>query len=236
MSNPIESYIEVLQQVPLFDAINEEELIHILGCLKPNIRQYNKGEIITIEGHEFTGIGIVLNGRVTVTKTNEAGERILMAQLPVGGIFGEMVAFSFITKWPATVVADRKSIVMSLSPNTIVNHCSNMCYGHRQLMINLLTLVSNKAIGLNRKVHYLSIKSMRGKLAKFLMEEYAGKGKKLFDISYNRNELAEFLNVSRPSMSRELSRMKDEGIIDFYQSSFKLLNIDALSDYASHLK
>ena len=57
----------------------------------------------------------------------------------------------------------------------------------------------------------------------------------MFDISFNRNELAEFLHVSRPSMSRELSRMKEEGMIDFHQSTFKILDVEQLRDYASHL-
>jgi CRP-like cAMP-binding protein len=110
-----------------------------------------------------------------------------------------------------------------------------MCVGHKQLMINMLEIVSDKALGLNRKVNYLSIKSMRGKIAKYLIEEYRKADKVMFEIRYNRNELAEFLNVSRPSMSRELSRMKEEGIIDYHQSTFKVIDVQALGDFASHL-
>jgi CRP-like cAMP-binding protein len=158
-----------------------------------------------------------------------------MTQQKKGGMFGEMVAFSSMKVWPATVVAETNCTILSLKPEIIINHCQKMCVGHKQLMLNMLELVSNKALGLNRKVNYLSIKSMRGKLSKFLMEEYSKTSKTMFEIEFNRNELSEFLHVSRPSMSRELSRMKEEGIIDYYQATFKLLNIEALSDYASHL-
>jgi len=228
-------YISQLLQVSLFKDIEEMELMHILACFVPKVNNYSQGEYITLEGHEYTGVGIVLAGQVTITKSNEAAERIIMGQLGPSEIFGEMIAFSSINMWPASVIAKTKCQIMFITPEIIINHCSKMCVGHRQLLLNMLTIVSNKALGLNRKVNYLSIKSMRGKISKFLMEEYHKDNKKMFDIVYNRNELAEFLHVSRPSMSRELSRMKEEKIIDYHQSAFKILDLDQLSDYASHL-
>lgn len=231
----VDQYIDILLKVPLFHEIDAEELGAILGCFKPTTKVFKPSEFITMEGHEYTGIGIVLSGQVTITKANEAGERIIMNQLKKGGIFGEMIAFSSVNKWPATVIAKEETLIMWMTPDAILNHCQKMCVGHKQLMLNMLHIVSNKALGLNRKVNYLSIKSMRGKLSKFLMEEYGRHHKKLFQIGFNRNELAEFLHVSRPSMSRELSRMKDEGIIDYHQATFKILDIEQLSDYASHL-
>lgn len=235
MTNEIHDNIEVLLKVPLFKSIEKAELEHILMCLGPIVKTYEKGEFVTLEGDPFEGMGIILEGKVTVTKSNEAGERIIMAHMKKAGLFGEMVAFSTVKIWPATVIAVSKCEIMTVSPEAIINHCQKMCVGHKQLMINMLEIVSDKALGLNRKVNYLSIKSMRGKIAKFLMEEYSKANKPMFEIVYNRNELAEFLHVSRPSMSRELSRMKAECIIDYHQSTFKVIDVQALSDFASHL-
>lgn len=235
MTNEIKDNIDILLKVQLFKSIEKEELEHILMCLGPIVKKYDKGELITMEGDPFEGLGIILEGKVNITKSNEAGERIIMAQMSKAGLFGEMIAFSSRKVWPATVIAMSKCKIMTVSPESIINHCQKMCVGHKQLMINMLEIVSNKALGLNRKVNYLSIKSMRGKISKFLMEEYSKTNKLMFEIDYNRNELAEFLHVSRPSMSRELSRMKDEGIIDYHQSTFKVLDLEKLSDFASHL-
>jgi len=228
-------YIENLLEIPLFANIDIKELEYVLNCLQPSRQRYQANDLITLEGHPFTGIGVVLEGEVKVTKTNEAGERIMMSILGVGSIFGEMVAFSSINQWPATVMANTETNVLFIKPEVIVSQCSHMCQGHRQLTINLLHLISDKALALNRKVSYLSIKSMRGKLAKFLMEEHQRQQKQTFDIRFNRNELAEFLNVSRPSMSRELSRMKEEGLLDYYQNTFRLLDINTIGKYASYL-
>jgi len=235
MTNDIKDNIEILLKVPLFRAIEKTELEYILMCLGPIIKKYDKGEFITIEGDPFEGLGIVIDGKVNVTKSNEAGEQIIMAQMKKTGVFGEMVAFSSHKVWPATVIAVTNCEIMTVRPEVIITNCQKMCIGHKQLMINMLEIVSDKALGLNRKVNYLSIKSMRGKIAKYLMEEYKKTEKIMFEIGYNRNELAEFLHVSRPSMSRELSRMKEEGIIDYHQSTFKVIDVQALSDFASHL-
>jgi CRP-like cAMP-binding protein len=236
LQRQLQENIDILVSVNLFEGINDSELIHVLNCLGPRIKSYSKGEFITMEGDLFNGIGIVVSGQVKMTQTNEAGERIILAQAGPGGVFGEMIAFSNRDSWVATVIADSSCQIMFLKPDAIVGQCAKVCTGHKQLMLNMLKIVSNKALMMNRKVKYLSIKSMRGKLSKFLLEESSQSNKTTFDIRYKRSELAEFLQVSRPSMSRELSRMKDEGLIDFYKESFQILNFEALQDAASHSK
>ena len=83
---------------------------------------------------------------------------------------------------------------------------------------------------LNQKIELLALKGMREKLATYLLYESQKQKSNTFQIIPNRNELAEYLNVSRTSMSRELGRMKDLGMIDFYQNSFKILSKEKLSE------
>ena len=136
MTNEVQDNIDILLKVPLFRAIDKDELIHILTCLRPVIRMYDKGEFITMEGDPFEGLGIIIEGKVNVTKSNEAGERIIMTQMKKGGLFGEMVAFSTRKVWPATVIALSKCKIMTVSPESIINHCQKMCVGQKKLMIN----------------------------------------------------------------------------------------------------
>ena len=81
---------------------------------------------------------------------------------------------------------------------------------------------------LNKKIEYLTIKSMRGKISTYLLEQYKRTGDKNIILPLNRNELSDFLNVSRPSMSREMSKMRDEGVIDFHLTAFRILNLEAV--------
>lgn len=223
-----EKWIKTLKRVELFKDFEIDELNKMLMCICPKITSYKKKEYVTIAENRFTGIGIVLEGEVIVTKENAAGNRVIMAKLKEGDIFGEMMAFSGYNKWAATVVASTDCTVIFLPPEKIVGNCSNVCRGHKLLIQNMLSLISKKALGLNRKVEYLVIKSIRRKISVYLLEQYNKTERLTFIVPLKRNELAEFLNVSRPSLSREIIKMKEEGIIDFYRSTFKIIDIEGL--------
>ena len=93
-----------------------------------------------------------------------------------------------------------------------------------------MMLLGEKNLLLNRKIDILTLKGMREKIATYLLTLSNQVGASSFNLPFNRNELAEFLNVSRTSMCRELSKMKDEGLIDYHLNRVKILNYDALID------
>lgn len=225
-------WLKVLHQSPLFLGIGCEELGGMIQCLHPKVEAFLKGEYIGLAGERFPGIGIVLEGRITVMKENAAGDRILMAQLGPGGMAGEMAAFSERGVWPATVMAQEVSTVMFLPSDKIVGECQKTCPAHQRLIINLLKIITSKALMLNRKVEYFAIKSMRGKLSNFFLEQYKNAGQLTFLLPMNRNELADFLNVSRPSLSREMGRMRDEGMIEFHQATIRIKDLEELKKSA----
>ncbi len=110
--------------------------------------------------------------------------------------------------------------------------CAESCPWHKALISNMLKIVSEKALMLNQKVNYLTIKSLRGRISAFLLDHYKKARQTTLTLPLNRNEMADYLNVSRPALSREMGRMKDEGLIDFYLSTFRILDLDALKRYA----
>lgn len=222
------SIADFLIKTPLFSGIGQPELKSMLGCLEAKVKEYPKNQYIVSAGEPLTGIGILLTGETAIIKENAAGNRIIMNILQPGGMFGEMPAFLPKAIWPASVYTQKSSSVLFLPPEKIVSGCQKLCSWHQTLTLNMLKIISEKALLLNKKVEYLSIKSMRGKLCAFFLEQYYQNAKASFTLPLNRNELADFLNVSRPSMSREMARMKEEGLIDFYLASVRLLNIEKL--------
>lgn len=212
----------------LFAGIDGEELKVMLECLNPAIRSYKKDEYLSVQGDDLYGLGVLLAGEALVVKENAAGERVIMAVLGAGDIFGETAAFSGTRKWPASVLAQGNCRAFFLPPEKITGNCQRQCPSHRRLITNMLRIVSDKALALNKKVEYLTIKSMRGKISAFLLEQYEKQGSATFLLPLKRNEMAEFLNVARPSLSREMCRMRDEGIIDFHQSTIKIKDLEAL--------
>ncbi|MPW25073.1 helix-turn-helix domain-containing protein [Alkalibaculum sp. M08DMB] len=223
-----EKWSKILSHTQLFKNIDTTSINTMLNCLKPPIHEFAKNEYITVEGDTFEGIGIILLGEATIAKENMAGNRIIVHSIKQGDIFGEMVAFSNKNTWPVSVNATQKTTVVFLPPEKITGSCVNMCFSHQELILNLLNLVSNRGLFLNKRIEYLSIKNVREKISVYLLEQYERAGKIVFKIPHNRNELAEFLNVTRPSLSREMAKMRDEGIIEFQKSSVALTDIDAL--------
>ncbi len=228
----IDKYREILCKASLFNGISNCDLAVMLSCLKPKICKYKKEELIAYAEDPFESIGIILEGEAAVVKENAAGSRAMMALLKPSDIFGEMAVFSGRPVWPASVVAKQTCAVLFIPRQNIVGECSQTCDRHRIVIFNMLKIISEKALMLNKKVEYLSIKSMRGKLCAFIIEQYKKKGSFTFTLPMNRNELADFLNVSRPSMSRELSCLRDEGIIDFHLSAVRIVNLELLKSMA----
>ncbi|MFO7160047.1 MAG: helix-turn-helix domain-containing protein, partial [[Clostridium] cellulosi] len=108
--------------------------------------------------------------------------------------------------------------------------CNNACEFHSRLIQNMLKVLAQKNLFMNNKITYLTLKGMRQKIASYLLSQIEKTGKDRFEIPYSRTELADFLNVDRSAMSRELSRMKKEGLIDFNRNTFSVLDKQALCD------
>ncbi len=221
-------FLDVLTHTPLFNGLSLEALDAVITCLRPKVTTYSKNSYVTVEGESFTGLGILLDGKATVIKENAAGSRIVMTMMATGDMFGEMIVFSTSTVWPVSVIAQTECQVMFLPSVKIMGTCSNICASHKQLITNMLTIISERAIMLNRKVEYLAIKGMREKICTYLLEQHRLTERNTFTMTLNRNDLADFLNVSRTALSREMGRMRDEGMIDFYRSSLKITDLDAL--------
>ena len=110
--------------------------------------------------------------------------------------------------------------------------CSNNCSYHAQLIKNMLTVLSDKIVMLNNKMSILNAETLKGRIAVYLLSLQKNSNAMIFNLPMNRQELAEFLNVKRPSLSRELSNMQKGNIIEVYRSSVKILDMDKLRELA----
>jgi CRP/FNR family transcriptional regulator, dissimilatory nitrate respiration regulator len=218
----------VLQSSPLFHGIGSEELACMLGCLKPRIKRYRNRDIIAVYGQPFDGVGIVLQGQVALTRDTSSGERVLMGVLGPREVFGEMVAFSASRIWPVTVIAREECLVAFLPPDKIVGNCPEMCPGHSRLINNMLGILSRKALDLNRKMEHLMARKLRGRISSYLLDESRRQGKTVFRLPMKRHELADYLNMPRPSLSREMGLMRDEGLIRFQGAQVEIDDLPAL--------
>lgn len=225
-----ERIIDGLFGTALFRAIDKQGIKDMLPCLNPRVATHKKGENIANSGAPFYGIGIVIEGEIVIAKENIAGNRTILTVLKKGDMFGEMISFSDKKVWPVTVTSQSDSEVIFISPEKVITQCDRVCASHQKLIENMLYIMSRKALMFSRKVDYLSIRSLRGKLSAYLIEQWKMQGTQIFSLPMNRDELADFFNAARPSISRELSKMKDEKLIDFHKASFKIIDIEKLKE------
>lgn len=226
----MEDYLEILSTCPLFENIKEDEYKPLLSCINSHKKLFNSDEYVFFAGNTINYVGIVLSGSVEVIKEDLAGSRHIMDFLGPSDIFAEGIACTKKHIAPVTVRTKEVSQILFIPFDRIIKTCNNSCAFHIQLIKNMMMILGEKNYNMNRKMELLMLKGMREKLATYLLRESLKNNSLTFQIVPNRNELAEYLNVSRTSMCRELAEMKEEGILDYYQKSFKILSRDALKN------
>lgn len=207
----------------IFRGIKAEEMEAMLQCLNAKSSSFKKGEAIMLEGDPASCMGIVISGQADIIKEDYYGNRSIMAKVDAGELFGEVFACAGADAMPVSVFAAENCRIMFMDCGKVIRTCSRSCPFHGTLISNLLRIVSEKALFLNRKIDFLSKRRTREKLLAFLSSQAKQAGKSDFTIPFNRQELADFLCVERSAMSAELSRMKRDGLIDYDRSRFRLL-------------
>ncbi|BDR87306.1 Crp/Fnr family transcriptional regulator [Clostridium tetani] len=218
--------IEVLKNSIVFKNIEEKDIIKILDSINYTIKFFHREENIAIEEDPCQSLGIIISGNVEIQKIFASGKVITIDRLKQGNIFGEVIIFSNMRKYPATITAVQEASIMFISKEEILKLCSL----NSKFLNNFMGLLSNKILMLNKKVKNLSYNSIRQKVSSYLLQEYEKRGNLILKLNISRKEMAGLLGVPRPSLSREMIKMKEEGLIDFNKNIIKILDEEALED------
>ncbi len=219
-------YFEMLTDCQLFSGISPAEIERALSCLGASVRQYAKDAAILKEGDPAEYIGIVLSGSVRIMRTDIFGNRSILAKAGPMDVFGEALACADTAVMPVDVVAAEETSAVLISAARIAKTCANACVFHSRMIVNLLHIVASKNIMMNRKLEVTSKRSTRDKLLTYLMIQAKMAGGDTFTIPFDRQELADYLEVDRSGLSAEISRLRREGIIENYRSDFTILKGD----------
>lgn len=214
----------------LFSNFNNDEINAIFDCLKGKMKKLTAGTIVSQKGDKIDNISIILKGKVIKFRTKENGENEAIEELSEGEAFGDVEGFLPNPRYSYSVVSSKDCLILNIDISSIVRLSEESYSPHQKLINNCLANLARKVLGLENDSEYLVIKSMRLKIAKLIYDTYKKQNKIEIDLNLNRNEMAEYLNVSRPSMSREMCRMRDEGMFDFRKSIIKIKNLRAIED------
>lgn len=212
--------IQILKKNELFFQIEDHNIQTVLKCLGSREKDFKKGEFIFLAGETAPSVGLMLSGKAQIIKENVFGDSMIISTLKSGDLFGETFACMGQKVMPVSVEALENCTVLFLDVDRIVHTCGSSCPFHYQLISNLLRIISVKNEKLNRKMSYLSNKTIRTRLEAYFLDQMNSGGSVDFTVPFSLTELAEYLCVDRSAMSRELSHMKKEGILDFSGRNF----------------
>jgi CRP-like cAMP-binding protein len=213
---------DTLASSPLFSGLNHDHFHEFCG--KISIRLVWKGEVLVNEGDPCTGIGMIIEGQLAVQKYTSSGDFATLELLGAGEIFGEHLIFSNKRTYPNTIEAVVNSKIIFISREmllTLINH-------NPQIMQNFLAILSDRVQAQNRRISLLSQKSLRQKIANYLLDllhdqlEKEGESPKTVrrtvstqavELPVSKEVVSRLLAMPRPSFSRELISMERDGMI-----------------------
>lgn len=211
-----------LSNTQLFYGIKEDEIKSLLSCLNAEKRSYKKGDIILSEGSITENLGIVLSGMAMISFCDIWGNNSILGNVAPGSIFAEVYACIPGQPMLVTVTAAEDTSILFINVGHILTTCTHACPFHTRLARNLLNVCAHKNLQLSQRMQHTSSKSVRGRLMSYFSECAKHEGSNLFFIPYNRQQLADYLNVDRSAMCNELSKMQKDGIIKYERNRILL--------------
>ena len=212
----MKKYISILEKCPLFFGIEGKDILHILSGINARTVAANRGETVIFEGEDAGRIGVVLSGAVDVIREDYYGNRSIIARIAPPQLFAEAVCFAGAKAMPVSVVAAENSDILLIDAQRLKN-------SDIRLMSNIISILAQKNSVLSEKLAALSKRTTREKLLYYLNAEAKRAGRDSFTIPYNRQELADYLEVERSGLSMEISKLKKEGVIESRKSMFRLI-------------
>ena len=201
----------------LFQGISETELKRMLGCAKFNYKKYHKGDVIFRQDESVENFYVLMKGRVSIAKHLISGKKNILYIVGENHIFGEEQSYQY----GAWAISEVELIEM---PKTFFySFCSNACEHHKQLIQNILEMLSMKEWLAVKKINIVSAVSLKERISIWMLEEADDQG--VVQVEMNREELADYLGVARPSLSRTLMQMQSEGTIEVEKKQIRILDI-----------
>lgn len=213
--------------LPIFFGFSEEECQAItrLSCFWK--KDFTKDAVIFHKGDRTGEAGVVLSGSVNIESTDLWGNKSILSNIRSGHIFAETYA---LCREPmmVDVVAAENSEVLFINLCFLLGENNRKESWYAKLISNLLGMTAQKNIVLSNRIFFTSAKTIRSRLLSYFTSMSVKSGTTTFQIPFNRQQLADYLNLDRSALSKELCKMRDDGLIEFYKNSFKLKNTEMI--------
>lgn len=219
----MENFIKLIKNIDLFKCFSENELEKIFNN-NYYIKKYNKNSVVYMQNENCNSLDVILEGILSIQKIDSEGNMLKINDFTNGDIIGENLLFSSNNKYPMTILSKTDVIILHIKKELILKLCqTSECF-----LYGFLQSLSNKALILSDKIKTLSMKTLRQCIIDFLMYEYYSQGSTEIKLNMTKKDLAEKIGIQRSSLSRELNKMRIDGLIDFNAKYIFIKDIDTL--------
>ena len=213
----------IIRKAILFKDMTESEVNDCLEHLNSREKSFPKGSLILNAGDKTDRMGLVLSGSVTIESNDVWGNCTILSHIATGQFFAETYALLPDEVMLVDVRANENCRILFISVGSLLTGNRSIPWKDK-LLRNLLMISLSKNLALSGRSFHTAPKTARGRILSYLNTVSLKRGSDEFDIPFDRQQLADYLNLERTNMSKELGKMQREGIIECKKSHFKLLN------------
>jgi CRP-like cAMP-binding protein len=215
---------QLLSQCPIFRGITEKETEYLLKKIHFQIKSFLKDEVIVVAGEPVLNLNIILLGSVRGEMIDYSGKTIKIEDVEAPKPLATAFLFGQENKFPVTVTANNDVKMLTIP----VSEFLKLLQMNTQILKNYLNSISSRAQFLSQKLHFLSFKTIKGKVAHFLLQQ-AGEKFHSVELKNTQQQLADLFGVTRPSLARIFGEMQKEGLIRIANKTVTLLDKMALN-------
>jgi len=208
----------------LFAGISPDEIEEILRHVQYRIKKIDEGSLIAQSGEPVNSLMIVLTGKAKGEMIDFAGKVIKIEEIPASGALASAFMFGIKNRFPVNVVAMTDVSLLIIDKAGFLK----LMKRDDRILINFLDMISNRSQFLSEKIKFLNFKTIKGKLAQFIMQR-AGKDRHSVVLDMTQNEIADFFGVARPSVARALGEMEEDGLISASAKNIRIIDRNRLS-------
>jgi CRP-like cAMP-binding protein len=223
----IKDYLHIIKLTNLFKDFSTSQLDKLFKINQYTLSQYKKDNIIYFESELCTSLDIILKGELIIQKIDEKGNVLTIAEFRVGDNIGGNLLFSKPHCYPMSVLSKSDTEILHINKDFVLN----LCQIDQNFLIEFLTCISDKTSILTNKIKSISMKSIKESIIEFLNYEYYSQKNQKIQLHMTKKELAEKLGIQRTSLSRELNKMKKDGLVDYDASSITICDFSIIRKF-----
>ena len=216
----MKKYLELMRQIDLIKSIKPEEIESYLSEGSCKITQYGKNNIVHFVGEVCSKLEIILSGKVVIERIDESGNLMTIAEFFKGDVLGGNLMFSKNPYYPMTVTAKEATLILEINKDRLFSLFSD----NHEFLKSYLEYVSDHTVILGDRIKHYVNRTIRESLISYLDYECKKQNSNIIKLSMTKKALAERIGVQRTSLSRELAKMREDGLIEFTPVSISLLH------------